>query len=71
VLVFDDNDLARPLRRVAAFGRGELIDRHAPLPCWLPRGQGRFASTPVCANDDAAHAVSGRFTGVRGQAQTM
>jgi predicted ABC-type ATPase len=37
VLVFDNSDLARPFRKVAAFERGKLVERHPPLPAWLPR----------------------------------
>ena len=37
VLVFDNGDLRRPFRKVAVFERGKMIERHAPLPRWLPR----------------------------------
>jgi predicted ABC-type ATPase len=39
VLVFDNGDLGRPFRKVAVFERGRMIERHAPLPRWLPRGR--------------------------------
>ena len=39
VLVFDNGDLARPFRRVAVFERGKLVEKHPPLPRWLPRGR--------------------------------
>jgi len=39
VLVFDNGDLHRPFRKVAVFERGKMIERHAPLPRWLPRGR--------------------------------
>jgi predicted ABC-type ATPase len=39
VLVFDNGDLRRPFRKVAVFERGKMIERHAPLPRWLPRGR--------------------------------
>lgn len=39
VLVFDNGDLGRPFRKVAVFERGKMIERHAPLPRWLPRGR--------------------------------
>lgn len=37
VLVFDNSDMRRPFRKVAAFERGKLVEKHAPLPRWLPR----------------------------------
>jgi predicted ABC-type ATPase len=37
VLVFDNSDMRRPFRKVAVFGRGRLIEKHAPFPRWLPR----------------------------------
>ncbi len=37
VLVFDNSDMSRPFRKVAAFERGKLTEKHAPLPRWLPR----------------------------------
>lgn len=39
VLVFDNADLGRPFRKVAVFERGKMVERHAPLPRWLPRGR--------------------------------
>ncbi len=36
VLVFDNGDLARPFRKVAVFERGRAVERHLPLPRWLP-----------------------------------
>jgi predicted ABC-type ATPase len=39
VLVFDNGDLRRPFRKIAVFERGRMIERHAPLPRWLPRGR--------------------------------
>jgi predicted ABC-type ATPase len=38
VLVFDNGDLARPFRKVAVYERGKMVERHPPLPRWLPRG---------------------------------
>ena len=37
VLVFDNSDMCRPFRKVAAFERGKLVEKHAPLARWLPR----------------------------------
>jgi len=37
VLVFDNSDMRRPFRKVAAFERGKLLEKHTPLPRWLPR----------------------------------
>jgi predicted ABC-type ATPase len=37
VLVFDNSDMRRPFRRVAAFEAGKRIDKHPPSPRWLPR----------------------------------
>jgi predicted ABC-type ATPase len=37
VLVFDNSDLDRPFRKVAAFETGRMIEKHAPMPRWLPR----------------------------------
>jgi hypothetical protein len=37
VLVFDNSDMRRPFRKVAVFERGTLVEKHAPLPRWLPR----------------------------------
>jgi predicted ABC-type ATPase len=39
VLVFDNSDLGHPFRKVAAFERGRVTERHGPLPPWLPRGR--------------------------------
>jgi predicted ABC-type ATPase len=39
VLVFDNSDLGRPFRKVATFERGTVVEQHAPLPRWLPRGR--------------------------------
>jgi predicted ABC-type ATPase len=36
VLVFDNSDLARPFRRVAAFESGKAPELNRPLPDWLP-----------------------------------
>ena len=36
VLAFDNSDLVRPFRKVAVFERGRMIEKHAPLPRWLP-----------------------------------
>jgi len=38
VLVFDNSDLGRPFRKAAAFERGKMTEKRAPLPRWLPRG---------------------------------
>jgi hypothetical protein len=35
--VFDNSDLRRPLRKVAAFKRWNLLEKQVPLPRWLPR----------------------------------
>ena len=37
VLVYDNADLARPFRNVAAYELGKQVERHPPLPRWLPR----------------------------------
>ena len=37
VLVFDNNDLHTPFRRVADFENGKLTIRQKPLPRWLAR----------------------------------
>jgi predicted ABC-type ATPase len=37
VLVFDNSDMRRPFRRVAAFELGKMVEKQAPLPRWLPR----------------------------------
>ncbi len=39
VLVFDNGDLGRPFRLVARFERGKMVERHPPLPRWVPRGR--------------------------------
>jgi predicted ABC-type ATPase len=39
VLVFDNGDLARPFRMVARFEKGAMVERHAPVPRWVPRGR--------------------------------
>ncbi|MGA8891906.1 MAG: zeta toxin family protein [Anaeromyxobacteraceae bacterium] len=39
VLVFDNGDLRRPFRMVARFERGRMVERHAPVPRWVPRGR--------------------------------
>lgn len=39
VLVFDNSDLGRAFRKVATFERGTVVEQHAPLPRWLPRGR--------------------------------
>lgn len=39
VLVFDNNDLARPFRMVARFERGAMVEKHPPMPRWVPRGR--------------------------------
>jgi len=36
VLAFDNGDLGRPFRKVAVFERGRMIEKHSPLPRWLP-----------------------------------
>jgi len=37
VLVFDNGDLGRPFRLVAVYEHGKMVEKHAPLPRWLPR----------------------------------
>jgi predicted ABC-type ATPase len=37
VLVFDNSDMRRPFRRVAAFELGKMVEKQAPLPRWLLR----------------------------------
>ncbi len=37
VIVFDNGDLERPFRLVAVYEKGRLLEKHAPLPRWLPR----------------------------------
>jgi len=39
VLVFDNSDLGRPFRKVARFEQGTMVEKHAPLPRWVPRGR--------------------------------
>ncbi len=39
VWVFDNSDLGRPFRKVAVFARGELVEKHEPLPAWVPGGR--------------------------------
>jgi predicted ABC-type ATPase len=39
VLVFDNGNLGRPFRKVAVFERGKAVERHTPIPRWLPRGR--------------------------------
>jgi predicted ABC-type ATPase len=36
VLVYDNGDLSRPFRLVAAYERGQLAQIHPPVPRWLP-----------------------------------
>ena len=36
VLVFDNSDLGRPFRKVAAFEAGTPVELNEPLPTWLP-----------------------------------
>jgi len=36
VLVFDNSDLRRPFRKVAAFEAGDPVELNEPLPPWLP-----------------------------------
>jgi predicted ABC-type ATPase len=36
VMVFDNSDMRRPFRKIAVFERGRLIEKHSPLPGWLP-----------------------------------
>ena len=35
VLVFDNDDLSKPFRRVAVFEQGRLIDAAASMPGWV------------------------------------
>jgi predicted ABC-type ATPase len=37
VIVFDNSDMRRPFRKVAAFELGKMVEKQAPLPRWLPR----------------------------------
>jgi predicted ABC-type ATPase len=37
VIVFDNSDMRRPFRRVAAFELGKMVEKQAPLPRWLLR----------------------------------
>jgi predicted ABC-type ATPase len=39
VLVFDNSDLDRPFRMVARFEEGTMVEKHAPVPRWVPRGR--------------------------------
>jgi predicted ABC-type ATPase len=39
VLVFGNGDLGRPFRKVAQFERGAMVEKHAPVPRWVPRGR--------------------------------
>lgn len=39
VLVFDNDDLRHPFRRVAHFVRGDMVERHEPLPRWVTPGR--------------------------------
>jgi predicted ABC-type ATPase len=39
VLVFDNSDLGRPFRMVARFETGTMVEKHAPVPRWVPRGR--------------------------------
>jgi hypothetical protein len=36
VLVFDNDDLARPFRLVAEYEQGARVQEQSPLPAWLP-----------------------------------
>jgi len=36
VLVFDNSDLERPFRKVAAFEAGRPVELNEPVPAWLP-----------------------------------
>jgi hypothetical protein len=38
-LVFDSGDLGRPFRKVAQFEQGTMVEEHAPVPRWVPRGR--------------------------------
>jgi predicted ABC-type ATPase len=37
VLIFDNDDLCAPFRRVAVFDQGQMTSRHNPLPRWLAK----------------------------------
>jgi predicted ABC-type ATPase len=37
VIVFDNSDLRRPFRKVAAYELGRMVEKQVPLPRWLPR----------------------------------
>jgi predicted ABC-type ATPase len=37
VLVYDNDDLHRPFRKIAEFEAGRVKERHSPLPRWLSR----------------------------------
>ncbi len=39
VLVFDNGDMDRPFRMVARFETGTMVEKHAPVPRWVPRGR--------------------------------
>jgi len=39
VLVFDNSDLGRPFRKVARFEQGTRVEKHPPVPRWVPRGR--------------------------------
>jgi len=39
VLEFDNSDLGRPFRKVAQFEGGTVVEKHAPVPRWVPRGR--------------------------------
>jgi len=39
VLAFDNSDLGRPFRNVARFKQGAMVEKHAPVPRWVPRGR--------------------------------
>jgi predicted ABC-type ATPase len=39
VLVFDNGDLGRPFRMVARLERGAMVEKHPPVPRWVPRGR--------------------------------
>jgi predicted ABC-type ATPase len=39
VLVFDNSDMDRPFRMVARFEKGTMVEKHAPVPRWVPHGR--------------------------------
>ena len=39
VLVFDNSDLGRPFRKGARFEQGTRVEKHPPVPRWVPRGR--------------------------------